>query len=239
METENTFREAAAQLHSLPADFGHLVGQLARKNPQQNEAAAKALRQMGGSAVTRLVKEAAGPGKQPDHRLRILDVVIAIGEPLGFVEDVHLDKLLYGKVPRVRQKALEVCLLLSPPGPPQSVEDAFLSWDMNLAIPSMALFPRRTKRRPDLEDFCQAADAANRRLGRTGPSLVATLRQMAAEAGSTAASDSGTCKAADAQSVAQQQSPPQARDTEICVMNNRHRRRTMMEKYGWTWRRKI
>ena len=59
-----------------------------------------------------------GPGKQPDHRLRILDVVADIGERRGLDEIISLAELLYHRAPRVRQKVLEVSLVLGPPWPP-------------------------------------------------------------------------------------------------------------------------
>ena len=41
----------------------------------------------------------------------------------------------------------------------------------------MQMFRKRTKRRPEFDEFSEAVDAANRRLWRTVPTLVAELNK--------------------------------------------------------------
>ena len=104
--------------------FDKLVKWLSLKDPRKNHAAATLLSRLGRPGMELLVEEAAGPGKQPDHRIAILNVVVRIGEPLGPDEFFTLQSMLHHKVPRVAEKAAEVFAALSPGGIPKSSEDA-------------------------------------------------------------------------------------------------------------------
>ena len=88
--------------------FDKLVKWLSVKDPQKNRAAVTLLSRLGRPGMELLVEEAAGPGKQLDHRVAILDVVARIGEPLGPTEFFTLQSLLHHKVPRVAAKVAEV-----------------------------------------------------------------------------------------------------------------------------------
>lgn len=95
--------------------FEQLVAALGRKDPAMNEYAAEIFRRVGKPVVPLLVREAVCRGKQPDHRVRILDVIQRIGEPLDMAF-FDLTMLLRHRVPRVREKAAEVIAALSPAG---------------------------------------------------------------------------------------------------------------------------
>jgi len=95
--------------------FEQLVAALGRKDPAMNEYAAEIFRRVGKPVVPMLVREAVCRGKQPDHRVRILDVIQRIGEPLDMAF-FDLMMLLRHRVPKVRQKAAEVIAALSPAG---------------------------------------------------------------------------------------------------------------------------
>ena len=74
-----------ADLPPLPpgeTKFAQLITALGRKDPRLREYATEILCRLGKQAVPMLVEEAAARGRQPDHRVRILDVVQRIGEPL-------------------------------------------------------------------------------------------------------------------------------------------------------------
>jgi hypothetical protein len=106
--------------------FEKLIKWLGLKDPQKKRAAGTLLSRLGRPGMEVLVEEAAGPGKQPDHRVAILDVVARIGEPLGPTEFFTLQSMLRHKVPRVAEKVAEVFAALSPGGIPESPEDAAL-----------------------------------------------------------------------------------------------------------------
>ena len=84
------------------SNFARLIEALRRKNPRLNEFAAETLCHVGKPAVPLLAWEAAARGKQPDHRVRILDAIQRIGEPL---DEAFFDLtiLLGHPVERVRQ----------------------------------------------------------------------------------------------------------------------------------------
>jgi hypothetical protein len=63
-----------------------------------------------------LVNEACRQGKQPDHRIRILNVVQRIGEPLDADSFFDLMLLMQHRVPKVGLKAVEVIAALRPTG---------------------------------------------------------------------------------------------------------------------------
>ena len=64
--------------------------------------------------VPRLVSEAALPGKQPDHRVRILNVIQRIGEPLAPDDFFTMMGLTGHRVEKVARKATEVIIRLRP-----------------------------------------------------------------------------------------------------------------------------
>jgi hypothetical protein len=72
------------QLHETPDEeqFEVLLGWLATKHANRNAVAAAVLQRAGAAAVPRLILEAASSGKQPPHRLRILEVIERIEGPL-------------------------------------------------------------------------------------------------------------------------------------------------------------
>ena len=71
-------------LLSLPASqrLAALVDFLATKHSRRNAVAVYVLANLGPTVVPELIREAVVPGKRPDHRVRILDVVDRIGAPL-------------------------------------------------------------------------------------------------------------------------------------------------------------
>lgn len=131
--------------------FDKLVKWLGLKDQQKNRAAIILLSRLGRPGMELLVEEAAGPGKQPDHRVAILDLVARIGEPLGPTEFFTLQSMLRHKVSRVAEKAAEVFAALSPVGIPKSAEDvalfrtfhpAFWTLPCRSRSPSSALAPQ-------------------------------------------------------------------------------------------------
>jgi len=100
--------------------FDQFVTWLGSKDAAKNRMAATILSRLGRPGMEELVVEAVAPGKQPDHRIAILDVVARIGVPLGPDEFFALQTLLRHRVPRVREKAAEVFVALSPGGMPNS-----------------------------------------------------------------------------------------------------------------------
>ena len=108
----DNMNECISREEQIPAGpdthrFEKLVKWLGLKDPQKNRAAVTLLSRLGRPGMELLVEEAAGPGKQPDHRVAILDVVARIGEPLGPTEFFTLQSMLRHKVPRVAEKAAE------------------------------------------------------------------------------------------------------------------------------------
>ena len=122
--------------------FEKLVKWLSLKDPQKNRAAVTLLSRLGRPGMELLVEEAAGPGKQPDHCVAILDVVVQIGEPLGPTEFFTLQSMLRQKVPRVAEKVAEIFATLSPAGIPKSLEDAALFRTFH---PAFWTPPKRTR----------------------------------------------------------------------------------------------
>lgn len=181
MKTTTILKPVPTSYCCPPTGLGDLVAKLGKKDAAEQAAAAQALYRLGKSATTRLVQEAAAPGKTIEHRVRILDVIAEIGGRLEHEDAAQLAGLFARKAPSLREKVLEVSLLLSHGGPPGPVSDAYLAYSMDLTIWNIVRrFGLRTKRVPTFEAFCRAADAANRRLGRPTPSLVAMLHQMTA-----------------------------------------------------------
>ncbi len=95
--------------------FQRLIEALRRKNPKLNASATEVFCEAGKVVVPLLVREALGPGKHPNHRIRILDVIQRIGEPLG-VDFLDFTRLLRHPVQRVCEKAGEVVAALRPGG---------------------------------------------------------------------------------------------------------------------------
>ena len=107
--------DGRAMLPPGDSDFERLIEALRRKDPELNAFASEVLYRAGNGGGPLLVREALGPGKHPDHRIRILDVIQRIGEPLGG-EFLNLVTLLNHPVTRVREKAAEVVTALGPGG---------------------------------------------------------------------------------------------------------------------------
>ena len=135
--------------------------------PGEDQKATSILLSIGQPVVEYLIKEAIKPGKQPEHRVRLLDLVRQIGRPLGVDEFFGLQQLLQDDSPAVRQKAEETFLALSPGGPPKSPEAAALARAFN---PAFWAPPRCSPRRTRLTDFAAALrgdQAAIRRRARS------------------------------------------------------------------------
>ncbi len=140
----------STEIDSGIAQFNFLVKCLVVKNTQKNREAAMLLRQLGRLGMEALIDEAIKPGRQPDHRIAILNVVAGIGEPLGPTEFFKLQMLLRHKVPRVAAKAAEVFMVLSPCGRPESPEAAAL---MRTFHPAFWIPPKRPRRPSPLRLF--------------------------------------------------------------------------------------
>jgi len=65
---------------------------------------------MGVNIITPLATEAALPGKRPDHRIRILNVIQRIGGTLDPDAFYTVSSLMNNPVDRVARKAAEVIL---------------------------------------------------------------------------------------------------------------------------------
>jgi hypothetical protein len=104
------------------SSYGRLIEALRRKDPELNAYASEILvrlaTEMGlhKQLVRTLVQEACRKGKQPDHRIRILDVIQRIGEPLDAESFFDLMFLCHHRVPRLGKRAGEVIAALRPSG---------------------------------------------------------------------------------------------------------------------------
>lgn len=105
---------------------------LRTKNRRKNEAAESILCRLGKPVVEFLIREVLQPGKRPDHRVRLLNVIQRIGGPLGPEEYYGIRKLLAHEVTRISEKASEVLTALSPGGPPPLVPPEVMAAAMKL-----------------------------------------------------------------------------------------------------------
>lgn len=98
--------------------FDKMIEGLRRKRPKLNELCADVLirthKEAGANIVHPLVTEAALPGKHPNHRVRLLDVVQRIGEPLGPEDFFTVMHLANHQVDKVAKKAVELMVALRP-----------------------------------------------------------------------------------------------------------------------------
>ena len=123
--------------------FQQLIEALRRKDPKLNASAAEVFCVAGKVVVPLLVREALGPGKHPNHRIRILDVIQRIGGPLG-VDFLDFIRLLRHPVQRVCEKAAEVVAALRPGGQSGSGSTK----DLAALFLASGVPPWTTRRRP-------------------------------------------------------------------------------------------
>lgn len=116
-----TRAKVAERFPALPegnSPFDRMIQGLRRKDPELNEICTDILVRLqtegGGNAVPRLLVEAMLPGRQPDHRIRILEVVRRIGAPLSADDFFTAMALTSHPVERVALKATELIVALRP-----------------------------------------------------------------------------------------------------------------------------
>ena len=95
--------------------FDALIDALRRKDDPNGELARSVFLRLGGDVVEFLVAEAVAPRRHPNYRIRLLEVVLAIGEPLGPREFLLVSSLLRQRSSRVREIAVEVLVSLNCP----------------------------------------------------------------------------------------------------------------------------
>lgn len=104
------------------SNYERLIEALRRKDRDLNAYASEILFRLGTEMgqnkqlVPMLVRDACRNGRRPDHRIRILDVVQRIGEPLDAESFFDLMFLASHRVPKLALKAVEVIVALSPSG---------------------------------------------------------------------------------------------------------------------------
>jgi hypothetical protein len=98
--------------------FDRMINGLRKKDRRLNERCADMLirthKELGANIVHPLVNEAALPGKQPNHRVRLLDVVQRIGESLDPDDFFTVMLLANHQVEKVAKKAVELIAELRP-----------------------------------------------------------------------------------------------------------------------------
>jgi hypothetical protein len=98
--------------------FDKMINGLRRKDPKLNAICADLLirsqTELGANIVHPLVNEAVLPGKHPNHRIRILDVVQRIGESLDPDDFFTVMLLANHQVEKVAKKAVELIAELRP-----------------------------------------------------------------------------------------------------------------------------
>jgi len=109
-----------------------MIEWLRTKDKRKNEAAVSILCRVGEPVIEFLALEAIKPGRRPNHRVRLLDVIQRIGRPLGPADHYHISSLLKHRVAKVRDKAAEVLGILSPDGPPSLVSPEVMAAAMRL-----------------------------------------------------------------------------------------------------------
>jgi hypothetical protein len=125
-----------------------MFGALRRQDDPNRSTATEILRRLGPEVVPQLVAEASAPKLQPDHRVRLLDVLQQIRSPLSAGDYYLIQRLGEHPVERVARKAREVLRALHPDGPPSllppEVAEALAKVDPFAAIERGArLFRRR------------------------------------------------------------------------------------------------
>jgi hypothetical protein len=131
--------------------FDTLVRLLGSKDPQTRQEAAAMLRQVGKPVAPPLVIEAIKPGKRPQHRIAILDVVQQIGGPLGPDDMFRLQDLLRHRDPAVCRKAEQVIMSMAPGGMPKTDAELAMARTLN---PFLRPPPNRRALRAD-PDFAR------------------------------------------------------------------------------------
>jgi hypothetical protein len=141
-------REQNHQGKSAPQTnhFDRLVDDLRKKDPHKNQFAVDIFLRLGGAVVPLLVEEATGPGKQPAHRIRLLDVVQTIGVPLTALDYHHVFQLGRHRVRHVRKKAAEVLAALHPDGPPPLLPEELMGALDRMFLSARGSRGRRTLR---------------------------------------------------------------------------------------------
>jgi len=109
-----------------------MIEWLRTKDKRKNEAAVSILCRVGEPVIEFLALEAVKPGRRPDHRVRLLDVIQRIGGPLSPADHYRISSLLKHRAAKVRDKAAEVLGLLSPDGPPSLVPPEVMAAAMKL-----------------------------------------------------------------------------------------------------------
>jgi len=154
--------------------FKRLVGWLRSREDRKRIAAATIFRRFGRLSVDLLVREATGPGKQRDHRITLLDLVVQIGAPLGIDELDRLQTLRRHRDPKIRATAEKVIMAQSPCGVPDNPAVADLMRAFN---PFLASPPRCPSRSPRISDFKAALHGGLDALRRRARSSAALRRR--------------------------------------------------------------
>lgn len=119
-ETIDKPMNTSSQLQPARTNFQSLIDALRTKDPEANALAAGILvrvrTEMGIDVVPALVREACGKEKLPNQRIRILEIIERIGEPLDADSFFSLNFLTNHHVQKVAFKAAEVIGRLSPAG---------------------------------------------------------------------------------------------------------------------------
>ena len=117
----NEQRNVAGAFPKLPEgknNFDRMIQGLRRKDPELNEICTdilvRAQTEGGANGVPFLLVEAMLPGRKPDHRIRILEVVRRIGAPLSPDDFLMVMALTNHSVERVALKATELIAELRP-----------------------------------------------------------------------------------------------------------------------------
>ncbi len=148
-------------------DLDLMIAWLGGRDEEKVEKATTILLRIGQPVVEYLVQAAMKSGRRPEHRVRILDLVQQLGQPLGVDEFFRLQQLLQDHSPAVRQKAEETLMALSAGGLPKSPEATALARAFNPAFWGPPRCPPRRTRNSNLKDFCRGALAAAKRLAKS------------------------------------------------------------------------
>jgi hypothetical protein len=101
-------------------NFDRMIQWLDGEDEVNRERAVTILCQLGQPVVELLIQEAMATDKRPAHRLRILDIVQRIGEPLGVGGFLGILPLLQDPTPSIRQKVAEMLVALRPGNSPDA-----------------------------------------------------------------------------------------------------------------------
>lgn len=113
--------EGTTQPPPVTTNLDRLIELLGDKDRRLNRFAAGLLVWLGPLAVDVLAEEATKPRRKAEHRVRILEVVLQIGGPLGPKAYRDIATLTEHGAKKVHRKAEEVLQTLSPEGPPPLV----------------------------------------------------------------------------------------------------------------------